>query len=100
MEKEWKDNKVIIKRLSLGENMKIRDEAMKVAIKNNGVDGTLSQEIAIVEKINKSVVEAPWETGNRKVVFDLDSALGEWILQEIQEFNSFPEKKKENTDGK
>lgn len=94
MEEEWKSNKVVIKRLTLGENMKIRDEATNISIKNDGVNGTLRQEVAIVEKLNKSIVEAPWKVGDRGIVANLDGVLGEWLLSEVQEFGTFPVKKK------
>ena len=95
MEPDWKTNKVVIKTMTLGENMRIRDEATSVAMTKTGGTASISQEVAVIEKINKSVVEAPWKVNDRKTIADLDNAVGEWLLAEIQEFQQIPEKKKE-----
>lgn len=94
MDSDWKSNSVTIKKLSFGEQMRIRDEASKIKVSDGGVDGTINQEVAMVSYIVKSVVEAPWKINDNKSVADLDGAFGNWLLGEIQDFNSFSIKKK------
>ena len=96
MESDWKTNKVVVKRLTFGEQMRIRDDATKINLKGGEVKGTVNQEIAMVSTIVKGVIEAPYKIGDASIVRDLDGAFGQWVLGEVQDFNKVSEKKNES----
>lgn len=108
MEPEWKEDKVVIKRLKLGESLRMQDRASDIRISDAGMAGKVSQEVAMIEMLSMSVIEAPWVMpkeikDRRSIIAELDSGLGMWLLIECKNFNSINLKKKgglENSEEK
>lgn len=94
VEPTWQTNKVTIRRLKYHEKMKIVDEAVPATLTGREVHARVSQETIAVSTIVKAVEEAPWPIKNPEIIRELDWALGEWLLKEIDELNSLSSKKK------
>lgn len=99
MESDWKTNKVVIKRLTYQENLRVRDEASRIRISESGASGTVSQEAAALGMLLKAIVEAPWQTKNVNVYANMDAGLGNWLTIEVNDFNSVQLKKKTESGG-
>jgi len=96
----WQDDKVTIKRLRYGDNLRIQKQAMNIT----GTPGVAASARADINPeefqattILKGVVKAPWGANNLKAILDLPPFIGEWIKSEIEEFNTLETKKKLNS---
>jgi len=98
MEDDWKSNKVVIKRMTFGEQMRVRDQATNIKIKGKEVDGSVNQEIAFVSTLTLSITKAPWKINDNAVIRDLDGALGNWLLKQLDGFNTIEEGKKNSSE--
>lgn len=96
MDPTWSSNKVVIKRLKFRERLQISDEGAGIKMTGEGITAKPSQEAIALSTIVKTIVEAPWPVSNVGVVADLDWQLGQWLLDEINNFNTTDIKKKED----
>lgn len=94
MDDGWSTNKVTIKRFKYRERLQISDEGANIKMTDTGLTAKPSTEAIALSTIVKAVVEATWATGNVGVVADLDWQLGQWLIEEINTFNSTDIKKK------
>ena len=97
MEDNWKSGKVTIKRLSYSERLDLSDEAMNLRVTDAGVSAKPSQKSIALGTILKAVIEAPWQIQSAGAVLSLDWQLGDWLLNEINSFNTLSVKKKEDS---
>lgn len=94
MDSAWVTNKVTIKRFKYRERLQISDEGANMKMTAEGFTAKPSSEAIGLSTLVKAIVEAPWPVGNVGVVADLDWQLGQWLLDEINQFNSTDVKKK------
>ena len=98
---DWKSNLVKIKRFTFGETNDISRKSTN--IKMYQVGGVMKPDVNIdsteiqVLTLLKGVAEAPWEVNNVSVVNNLPPHVANWVLRQIEEFNSVSVKKKGST---
>ena len=95
---DWKNNIVKIKRFTFGETNDISRKSTN--IKMYQVGGVMKPDVNIdsteiqVLTLLKGVAEAPWGVNYISVVNQLPPQIANWVLKEIEEFNSVSFKKK------
>lgn len=95
---DWKNNIVKIKRFTFGETNDISRKSTN--IKMYQVGGVMKPDVNIdsteiqVLTLLKGVAEAPWGVNDISVVNQLPPQIANWVLKEIEEFNSVSFKKK------
>ena len=95
--KSWGSNKVTFRTLGIGESMRISDQALSVNAKQDKTAKVqYNREIAVVDTINRSVVEAPWKVNDKLVAARIPKPLAEWLLEVIENGGGLDEKKKPN----
>jgi len=91
------NNRVVITRISAPMRWRITDEAAPTRANAGGIkDVSVSKEIIQISTCVKAVVSAPWSLNDPSVYKDIDWELQDWLLDEINDFNSPLLKKKEN----
>ena len=97
--KGWTEDKVVIKLLEYGDNLKIQRASMKI----KGIPGNraLTADVSAPDwqamTILLGVVQAPWEVNNMQAIEHLPTPLGEWVRDQIDKFNTLEVKKKPNS---
>ena len=98
-EKGWQEDKVEIKRLLYGDNLKIQRASMKI----KGIPGQklLSADISAPDwqaiTILLGVAKAPWGAKSMAAIELLPTPVGEWVRDEIEKFNTLEVKKKSDS---
>ncbi len=96
---DWKDGKLEIKRFRFGETNAISRESAKIKAINVGgrmdmkaeIDPTQIQVLTLL----KGVTKAPWAINDIKSVNELPPPVANWIIGELEKFNTLTFKKKE-----
>jgi hypothetical protein len=98
LEYEGNETKFVIKRLSFGERTEI--EQQSAPLRQIGTEVRMFPDRAMAKLLTvvKGLASAPF-TINLVEVKKLDGGLGEELYQEIEKFNSLPDKKKANSSG-
>ncbi len=84
MESDWKSDKVVIKRPTGGDLMRVRDESQ-------GKEG-----IAVILTVRGTVIEAPWKVNDSTAIQNIDGGLFLWLVKEIEAFINFSNEEKKN----
>ncbi len=98
IEIEWegKPAKVVIKELTYGERNDIRNESNEIKLMGDSIQTKVNmgrfQELCVL----KSVVSAPFKTGDISAVRDLPIETGDKIYKEVDRLNHLSEEKKES----
>lgn len=95
-EKGWHSDKVVIKRFLYGDSLAIQQASMKVKAQL-GSQAIADFNISEIQTatILRGVVQAPWGINNISTVRELPPFIGEWVYEQINEFNTLSAKKKE-----
>ena len=97
---DWKDGKITIKRFRFGETNAISREAAKIRATNVGGKMVMNADIDPTEMqtltLMKGVASAPWKVNDKVAIDELPSPVAEWVLVEIEKFNTLTFKKKES----
>jgi len=94
--KNWQDDKVVIKLLEYGDNLKIK----RASIKIRGIPGNrnLTADMSAADweslTILYGVVSAPWGANSMEAIEHLPTPIGDWIRSEVEKFNTLEVKKK------
>lgn len=98
MEPEWKTNFIVVKRLSYKEKLRVQDESTHLSIVGKSLKTDLSSSAATFGTIIKAVIEAPWGAGNVEATYALDGELGTWVSEQVNNFNTTSEEKKNSSE--
>ena len=95
---DWKDRNISIKRFRFGETNAISREAAKIKATNVGGKMNMNAEIDPTQiqilTLLKGVVKAPWTVNDRDSIDNLPPPVANWVLGEIEKFNTIDFKKK------
>ena len=94
----WKDGKITIKRFRFGETNAISREAAKIKATNVGGKMNMNAEIDPTQiqvlTLLKGVTKAPWLVNDKDSIDNLPPPVANWVLTEIESFNTITFKKK------
>ena len=96
---KWTNGLVKIKRFRFGDSNEIAREATKIKAVQVGGEMKFNADIDPTEiqllTIQKGVISAPWGAGEKGPINDLPPPVANWVLQELEAFNTVSFKKKE-----
>jgi hypothetical protein len=98
-DKNWTDDKVVIKRMLYGDELKIQRASMKI----KGIPGQkfLTADVSAPDwqamTIFLGVSSAPWGAGSMKNIEALPGPVGNWVKTQVEEFNTLEVKKKSDS---
>jgi len=98
-DKGWEDDKVEIKRMLYGDELKIQRASMKI----KGIAGQkiLTADVSAPDwqamTIFLGVTKAPWGVDSMQNIEALPGPIGNWVKGQIEEFNTLEVKKKSDS---
>lgn len=97
---KWTNQIVKIKRFKFGDSNEIARESTKIKTFQVGGEMKFNADIDPTEiqvlTLLKGIVAAPWQVGDKNAINELPPPVANWVLLEIETFNTVNFKKKEN----